>query len=110
VAEEADDFAMEALLCRGIHGRCQGSEQALWGGGARARVLGGFGRLSEEGAAEEEEGANQVQTGEVERPEGERTCHDTGGERDERKGLSKTLRRNPSHVGLVYSSSGVNWP
>ena len=92
VAEEADDFAMEALLCRGIHGGGQGSEQALWGGGARARVLGGFGRLSEEGAAKEEEGANQVQTGEVERPEGERACHDTGGERDERKGLSKTLR------------------
>jgi hypothetical protein len=107
MAEEADDFAMEDLLGRGIHGRCQGSEEGLWGGRARARVLGGFGRLSEEVSAEEEEGANQVQTGEVERPEGERACHDTGGERDERKGLSKTLWRSLSHFELGYSRSGA---
>ncbi len=30
VAEEANDFAMEALLFRGIHGGGQGSEQGLW--------------------------------------------------------------------------------
>ena len=106
VAEEADDFAMEDLLCWGIHGGGQGSEEGLGGGGARGRVLGGLGRLSEEGAADEEEGAKQVQTGGAERPEGEGACHYTGGERDERKGLSKTLRWNLSHFELVYSSSG----
>ena len=85
-----------------------------------ACVLGGFGRLSEEGAAEEEEGAKQVQTGGAERPEGEGACHDAVGERDERKGLSKTLRGgewiNPEHrswrhlIGLSIGRSRLPAP